>query len=202
MMDIDRELKRLNEDLLKSSHLTQDVIKKTSSVLIRFDAQKIQEIIDNNKKIEALCVDSEEHLSNVMKQYQPVGDVLTFLSSGINVNIELKQIANLNAGIAESLSSFNADISDRYKVTVSQCTIFFQNIVWDSVISFLKQDAELAKKTVKTSLALKKICSRMQNDLITANKTAESTAKEGTILLFIIQNVKDIAEHAVNIAKI
>jgi len=137
-----------------------------------------------------------------MKQYQPVGDVLTFLSSGINVNIELKQIANLNAGIAESLSSFNADISDRYKVTVSQFTIFFQNIVWDSVISFLKQDAELAKKTVKTSLALKKICSRMQNDLITANKTAESTAKEGTILLFIIQNVKDIAEHAVNIAKI
>ncbi len=202
MMDIDRELKRLNEDLLKSGHLTQDVIKKTTSVLIRFDAQKIQEIIDNNKKIEALCIDSEKHLSNIIQQHQPEGDVLTFLSSGINVNIELKQIANLTAGIAEGLSSFNADISDRYKTTVSQFTIFFQNIVWDSVVSFLKRDAELAKKTVITSLALKKICGRMQDDLIAANKTAESTAKERTILLFVIQNVRDIAEHAVNIAKI
>jgi len=202
MMDIDRELKRLNEDLLKSCHLTQDVIKKTSSVLIRFDAQKIQEIIDDNKKIEALCVNSEEHLSNIIKQYQPKGSVLAFISASINVTAELKHISNLTAGIAESLLSFNTDISDRYKINISQFAIFFQNIVWDSVISFLKQDAESAKKAVTTSLALKKICSRMQDDLIAANKTAESTAKERTILLFIIQNVRDIAEHAVNIAKI
>jgi len=202
MMDIDRELKRLNEDLLKSCHLTQDVIKKTSSVLIRFDAQKIQEIIDDNKKIEALCVNSEEHLSNIIKQYQPKGSVLAFISASINVTAELKHISNLTAGIAESLLSFNTDISDRYKINISQFAIFFQNIVWDSVISFLKQDAESAKKAVTTSLALKKICSRMQDDLIAANKTAESTAKERTILLFIIQNVRDIAVHAVNIAKI
>ena len=202
MMDIDRELKRLNEDLLKSCHLTQDVIKKTSSVLIRFDAQKIQEIIDDNKKIEALCVNSEEHLSNIIKQYQPKGSVLAFISASINVTAELKHISNLTAGIAESLLSFNTDISDRYKINISQFAIFFQNIVWDSVISFLKQDAESAKKAVTTSLALKKICSRMQDDLIAANKTAESAAKERTIVLFIIQNVRDIAVHAVNIAKI
>jgi len=202
MMDIDRELKRLNEDLLKSCHLTQEVIKKTSSVLIRFDDQKIREVIDNNKKIQALCVDSEEHLSNIIKQYQPEGGVLKFISAGINVNGELKQIADLTADIAESLLNFNADISDRYKINISQFTIFFQKIVWDSVLSFLKQDAELAKKTVLTSLALKKICNRMQDDLITANKTSESNAKERSILLFIIQNVRDIAGHAVNIAKI
>jgi phosphate transport system protein len=202
MMDIDRELKRLNEDLLKSCRLTQDVIKKTSNALIRYDIQKIKEIIDDNKKIGVLCVDSEEHLSNVIKQYQPEGSVLAFISAGINVNIELKQIADLTAGIAESLLSFNTDISDRYKINISQFAIFFQNIVWDSVLSFLKQDAELSKKTVLTSLALKKICNRIQNDLIAANKIVESNAKERAILLFIIQNVRDIADHAVNIAKI
>ncbi|OQA01346.1 MAG: hypothetical protein BWY69_01395 [Planctomycetes bacterium ADurb.Bin401] len=201
-MDIDRELKRLNEDLLKSCRLTQDVIKKTSNALIRYDIQKIKEIIDDNKKIGVLCVDSEEHLSNVIKQYQPEGSVLAFISAGINVNIELKQIADLTAGIAESLLSFNTDISDRYKINISQFAIFFQNIVWDSVLSFLKQDAELSKKTVLTSLALKKICNRIQNDLIAANKIVESNAKERAILLFIIQNVRDIADHAVNIAKI
>ncbi len=202
MMDIDRELKRLNEHLLKSCRLTQDVIKKTSNALIRYDIQKIKEIIDDNKKIGVLCVDSEEHLSNVIKQYQPEGSVLAFISAGINVNIELKQIADLTAGIAESLLSFNTDISDRYKINISQFAIFFQNIVWDSVLSFLKQDAELSKKTVLTSLALKKICNRIQNDLIAANKIVESNAKERAILLFIIQNVRDIADHAVNIAKI
>ncbi len=50
IMDIERDLKKLNDDLLKSCRLTQEAISKTSSVLMRFDAQKIQEIIDNNKK--------------------------------------------------------------------------------------------------------------------------------------------------------
>lgn len=202
MMDINRELKRLNEDLLKSCRLTQDVIKKTSSILIRYDAQKIKEIIEDNKKIEIFYVDFEEHFSNVLKEYKPKGRDFVFISAGIHVNIELKRIADLTVGIAESLLSFNTDISDRYKITISQFTILFQNIIWNSVLSFLNQDAELAKKTVLTSLALKKICNRMQRNLIAASKTTESTVKEGTILLFIIQNVSDIAERADNIAKV
>ena len=202
IMDIERDLKKLNDDLLKSCRLTQEAISKTSSVLMRFDAQKIQEIIDNNKKIGALCVASGEYLTNIIKQYQPEGSVLTFISSSISVNIELKQIGDLTAGIAESLLSLNTDIPERYKINISQFAKIFQNIVWDSVIAFLKQDAGLAKKTILASLELKKICSRMQDDLIETNKKAETTERGETILLFIIQSVGDIAAHTVNIAEI
>ncbi|RJP27366.1 MAG: hypothetical protein C4533_07865 [Candidatus Omnitrophota bacterium] len=202
IMDIERDLKKLNDDLLKSCRLTQEAISKTSSILMRFDAGKIREIIDNNKKIGALCVASGEYLTNIIKQYQPEGSVLTFISSSISVNIELKQIGDLTAGIAESLLSLNTDIPERYKINISQFAKIFQNIVWDSVIAFLKQDAGLAKKTILASLELKKICSRMQDDLIETNKKAETTERGETILLFIIQSVGDIAAHTVNIAEI
>ena len=202
IMDIERDLKKLNDDLLKSCRLTQEAISKTSSVLMRFDARKIQEIIDNNKKIGVHCVASQGYLTDIIKQYQPEGSVLTFISSSISVNIELKQIGDLTAGIAESLLSLNTDIPERYKINISQFAKIFQNIVWDSVISFLKQDAGLAKKTILASLELKKICSRMQGDLIETNKKAESTERGETILLFVIQSVGDIAAHTVNIAEI
>jgi len=169
---------------------------------MRFDAQKIQEIIDNNKKIGALCVASGEYLTNIIKQYQPEGSVLTFISSSISVNIELKQIGDLTAGIAESLLSLNTDIPERYKINISQFAKIFQNIVWDSVISFLKQDAGLAKKTILASLELRKICSRMQDDLMETNKKSETAERGESILLFVIQSVGDIAAHTVNIAEI
>ena len=202
IMDIESDLKKLNDDLLKSCRLTQEAISKTSSVLMRFDAQKIQEIIDNNKKIGALCVASGEYLTNIIKQYQPEGSVLTFISSSISVNIELKQIGDLTAGIAESLLSLNTDIPERYKINISQFAKIFQNIVWDSVISFLKQDAGLAKKTILASLELRKICSRMQDDLMETNKKSETAERGESILLFVIQSVGDIAAHTVNIAEI
>lgn len=202
IMDIERDLKKLNDDLLKSCRLTQEAISKTSSILMRFDAQKIQEIIDNNKKIGALCVASGEYLTNIIKQYQPEGSVLKFISSSISANIELKQIGDLTAGIAESLLSLNTDIPERYKINISQFAKIFQNIVWDSVISFLKQDAGLAKKTILASLELRKICSRMQDDLMETNKKSETAERGESILLFVIQSVGDIAAHTVNIAEI
>jgi phosphate uptake regulator len=200
-MAIEKELKKLNDDLLKSCRLTQETISKTSGVLMFFDAQKIQEIIDNNKKIGAFCSSFQEYFSGVINQHQPEDVNSKFISSGIAVNNELKQIADFTAGIAASLLSLNTGISDKYKINISQFTKIFQNIVWDSVISFLKNDMLLAKKTFFRSLELKKICSRMQESLIEAGKTAESAESSELTVLFIVQCIKDIAVHTVNITQ-
>ena len=202
MADIDKELQKLNDDLLQICRLTQGAIRKTSGVLMCFDVEKTQEIIDNNKKISVLSVTYEDYFTSIVRQYQHDGNASKLISSSINISSELKQITDLTAGIAESLLSLNTNIPDKDKINISQFAIIFQNIVWDSVISFLKQDTALAKKTVLTSLTLKKICSRRQDELIETNKTAESTVRGETVLLFIIQSVRDIATHTVNIAKI
>ncbi len=200
-MAIEKELKKLNDDLLKSCRLTQETISKTSGVLMFFDAQKIQEIIDNNKKIGAFCSSFQEYFSGVINQHQPEDVNSKFISSGIAVNNELKQIADFTAGIAASLLSLNTGISDKYKINISQFTKIFQNIVWDSVISFLKNDMLLAKKTFFRSLELKKICSRMQESLLEAGKTAGSAESSESTVLFIVQCIKDIAVHTVNITQ-
>ncbi|MDD2752947.1 MAG: hypothetical protein PHN59_07415, partial [Candidatus Omnitrophica bacterium] len=43
IMEMEREVKKLNDDLLKGCRLTQEVVSKTSSLLMRFDARKMQE---------------------------------------------------------------------------------------------------------------------------------------------------------------
>lgn len=185
-MAIEKELKKLNDDLLKSCRLAQESISKTSGVLMFFDAQKTQEIIDNNKKIGAFCIGFQEYFSGVIKQHQPEDENLKFISSAISVNIELKQIADLTACIAASLLSLNTGIPDKYKINISQFAKIFQNIVWDSVISFLRNDMLLAKKTFFRSLELKKICSRMQESLLEAGKTTESAESSESTVLFIV----------------
>jgi len=199
--DIERELEKFTCDLLRICRLTQEAINKTSCVLLCSDVFKMQEIIDHSKRIGALCVAFEEYLDDILTWYRPEGSVLKLISSSINVIIELKQIADLTVGIAESLLNFNADIPERYKINIAQCAKNYKNIVWDSTISFLRQDAELAKKTIVASLELKKICSRMQEGVIEANKTVESAKRDESIVLFIIQSVGDISDHAVAIAR-
>ncbi|MDD5566333.1 MAG: hypothetical protein PHG31_05545 [Candidatus Omnitrophica bacterium] len=201
-MRIDRELRKLNEDLLKCCRLTQEVISKTSSALMHFDTQKIQEVIAYNKKIRSLCAASEQYFTGVIEQYQPEGQVLELISSGIRVNVELKQIAGLTTGIAAALSNLDTGIPDKYRVNIHEFVKIFQNIVWDSAISFLRKDAVLAQKTILGSLELEKICSRTQEDLLAINKTAASPVQGGSILLFIVKCLQYIAAGTVKIAEI
>ncbi|MDD5652899.1 MAG: PhoU domain-containing protein [Candidatus Omnitrophica bacterium] len=200
-IDIEKELRKLNDELLKGCRLTQEAISKTSSVLACFDAQKIQEITDNNKKIGVHCVAFGEHFSGIIEQHKPEGVVLKLLSSGISIYVELKEISDLTIGIAKSLSNLDMGIPERYKINASQFAKIFQNITWDSVISFLKQDTELARKTILASLELKKICNRAREDLLGADRISESVTKSNSDLLFIIQCIEDIAVHTVNIAE-
>ncbi|MFA5199298.1 MAG: PhoU domain-containing protein [Candidatus Omnitrophota bacterium] len=200
-IDMEKELRKLNDDLLKGCRLTQEAISKTSSVLMCFDAQKIQEITDNNKKIGIHCVAFGKHFSGIIEQYKPENLVLKLLSSGVGIYVELKEISGLTVGIAKSLSNLDAGIPERYKINISQFAKIFQNITWDSVISFLKQDTELARKTILASLELKKICKRAQEDLLGADRMSESATKSNVALLFIIQCIEDIAVHTVNIAQ-
>ncbi|MFA4934175.1 MAG: hypothetical protein WC574_07095 [Candidatus Omnitrophota bacterium] len=85
-MATEKELKKFNDDLLKSCCLTQEAISKTSGVLMFFDAQKMQETIDNNKKIGVFCNDFQEYFSGVINQHQPEGENSKFIFSGIAVN--------------------------------------------------------------------------------------------------------------------
>lgn len=200
-IDIEKELRKLNDDLLKGCRLTQEAISKTSSVLMCFDAQKIEVITDNNKKIGVHCVDFVGHFSGIIEQHKPEGAVLKLLSSGIGICVELKEISDLTAGIAKSLPNLDTKIPERYQINISQFAKIFQNITWDSVISFLKQDRELARKTILASLELKKICNRARRDLFETAQISESAAKSNSVLLFIIQCIEDVAMHTVNIAQ-
>jgi phosphate uptake regulator len=140
-------------------------------------------------------------IASCVKRHQTEDENSKFISSGIAVNNELKQIADLTAGIAASLLSLNTGIPDKYKINISQFAKIFQNIVWDSVMSFLRNDMLLAKKTFFRSLELKKICSRMQESLLEAGKTAGSAESSESTVLFIVQYIKDIAVHTVNITQ-
>ncbi len=201
-MNMEKELKKLNDDLLKCCRLMQESLSKLSGVLMSYDAQKIREIIDNNRKIEGYCLGFHKYFDGLSRQYQYEGEALDFISSGISVNIELREIANLIAGIAVRLSNSSAGIPEKYKINISQYAKIFQNIVWDSVVSFLRKDLLTARKTVKMGLGLEKICSRMQEDLSETNQAAGPVSNDGSVLLFVVQNVREIAAHAVNIARV
>lgn len=196
----ERELKKINDDLLKGCRLTQEVISKTSGVLISFDAQKIQEIIDQNKKIVELCASSCIYLNNIIKEYQPEDYDLVFINSAIKVYFELKQVAKLTTGIAECILILKTDIPERHRINISQFAKIFQNIVWDSVVSFLKKDSELAKKVISASQELKIICYRMLEE---TERTSDSPPNDEKInLLCIIQSMGDIADHTAHISQI
>ncbi|MDD5573745.1 MAG: PhoU domain-containing protein [Candidatus Omnitrophica bacterium] len=201
VLDKEKEFRKLNDELLKGCRLTQEAISKTAGVLMNYDAQKMQEITDNNKKIGVLYAAFEVYCANAVKQREPESAAVRLLSSGLSIYAELKEISLLTVRIAESLPDLNPEIRDKYKINIAQFVKIFQNVTWNAVFSFLKQDTEFAKRTISASLELKRICHRMRGNISGTDGLSESVTDSSSSLLFIIQRVEDIAVHTVCIAQ-
>ncbi|MDD5518956.1 MAG: PhoU domain-containing protein [Candidatus Omnitrophica bacterium] len=200
-MDIKQELNKLKSDLLKGCRLTQEAISKVSGILMSSDDKKIEEIIECDKQIGIFCNSFQEYFSGIIRQRQLKGEHAEFISSGMRVYFELKQTAVLTAAIAMSSRDLGAEIPIDHRINISQFVKIYQNIVWDAVMAFLKEDQILARKILASSTELNKICGRMQDRLLEDHGSAEPMAKSRSALLFIVWRVMDIATHAVNIVQ-
>lgn len=196
-----KELRQLDEDLLKSCRLTQEAISKTSGILIDFEPQKAQEITDCNKKLEILCVASKEYFSSLLEKIRPSEEIRKTMESGVESLTRLRQIASLAEAIATSISELNGDLPDNYKINASQFAKIIQNIVWDSVFSQLKKDAALANKTIASGQQLKEICLHIQENVMKASSFNGNHENSEDVLIFIAQCMKNMASHAVDIAE-
>lgn len=105
-----RDLHRLNLDLLTMSGLVEEMIDKAVRTLHQHSASLAREVIESDKEIDSREVHIEEECLKMLALHQPVATDLRRLSTVLKINRELEEIADLaenTATHAQTLSAFH-----------------------------------------------------------------------------------------------
>ena len=197
----DKQLEKLNNELIHMGSLIEHAIEMAVSALVNQNLEKAQEAIEfdaeidrQEKEIESLCM-------KLLLQQQPVARDLRLISSALKMITDMERIGDHASDISEMtiLMAGNPYIVNPQQIQgmAKETT----DMVIKSIEAFVNKDIELAKKVIEQDDLVDDLFMKVKQELILLiNKSAENGEQAADILM-VAKYFERIGDHATNIAE-
>jgi phosphate transport system protein len=151
-----------------------------------------QQIDEMEKEVDRLCLE-------FLVRQQPVAGTLRFAYSAIKINSELERVGDYAESIARQtlkLLAMDAKIPIERFLAIADLSI---PMLRDAVQAFVKQDAELAKKTIDIEEAVDALKSKLNKDLVALFKESKLPFEALNPCMMIARRLERVSDQARNI---
>lgn len=198
----DEELKELHKQILKMGVMAEEAIYKSVEALKDRDKIRAQEVINSDNKVDELELLIDEHCIDLIARYQPMAGDLRFITTGMKINVELERIADLAVDISQRVQELSDKPLLKPLIDIPKLSAIAQNMVRESIDSFVKKDVALAKKVVLSDVDADNLRNLVQDELINDYMARDTNAVSRAVpLLLIARHLERICDHATNISE-
>lgn len=172
---------------------------------LRLDDEQLDELIKSEKKINKHEVRLSEDIINAIALYQPVASQVRQLMSCYRITISLERIGDLAVSIVKLMGRLeNQEVYAGLSAFMSKMMNLSVDMSRRAMLSFINQDMELAKWTIKTETIVDEFNHKMLKKV--GERTDLLTEDKNVLLSFIVIKeiaaaIERIADHAANIAE-
>lgn len=195
------QLEQLNNELIKMGALCEESIscavkalfdEHSAAMISRVNANE-EEIDHLEREVEALCM-------KILLRQQPVAGDLRTVSSALKMISDMERIGDQSQDIAE-LAEFIRSTDLAGKVHISEMAKETVKMVTMGVESFVRKDAELAKKTIDMDDKVDSLFLEVKEELTALIRDDAEDAEFFLDLLMAAKYLERIGDHATNIAE-
>ena len=198
----EKELKDLNNDILKMGVFAEEAIYKAIESLKNRDKNMAQEVINNDKLIDELELIVDEKCLDLIARHQPMAGDLRFITTGMKINAELERISDIAVDIAQRTLEIVDKPLLKPLVDIPKLAAVAQNMVKISIDAFIKGNIVLAKKVLSSDSEADQLRNEIQKELIEDYMVKDgTTAPRAVQLLLIARFLERICDHTTNIAE-
>ncbi len=195
----DEQLNQLNIELITMGALCEEAISSAAKYLLNGDEQMKENALNADGRIDQKERDIERLCMKLLMQQQPVATDLRVISSALKMISDMERIGDQASDIVEIVKHIDSDgmaskvhISDMARATIEMVT--------DSVDSFVKNNAELAKSVIAHDSIVDGLFRKVRDELINAARESGADIEAAVDYLMIAKYFERIGDHAENIA--
>ena len=197
----DRQLKKLNDELIDMGSMIEKSIEKALVALVTQNVEKAKEVITFDLEIDRQEREIESLCMKLLLQQQPVARDLRLISSALKMITDMERIGDQAADIAE-LAIFMAEkpyIKELKHITqMGQETMV---MVVTSVDAFVEKDLEKAQEVLTHDDIVDQLFDAVKSELIEMIHQNKEIGEQATDLLMVAKYFERIGDHATNIAE-
>jgi phosphate transport system protein len=197
----DSELARLYGEINRMGELSVRQLTDAGAILLARDATAADQLIANDSEIDALERDVSTDVLRLLALRQPMARDLREVYSALKIAADIERVGDLAANVAKRSKVLNLSAVIPAVAGLPALIELAAELVREAIQSYLRRDAELAKRVRERDAELDQLYTRIFREVLTYMAEDARMITACTHLLFIAKNIERIGDHATNIAE-
>ncbi len=197
----DEDLDRLRALISQMGGLAEHAIRESMRCLVQRDLDGAQRIVENDKKLDALELETERRAIQLIALRAPMAGDLRDVVAALKISSVVERIGDYAKNIAKRVPLLeNAGTIEPLSLMPEMARIATE-MVHDVLTAFVERDAEAAGRVCERDRAVDDFYNSIFRTLLTYMMENPGNIGQSTHLLFIAKNIERIGDHATNIAE-
>lgn len=195
------ELDELQRELLEMAGLVELAVHESVVAVTSRDPARAQLVLVNEARINQMEIRIDEMAVRLLALHQPMARDLRFLTAAIKINNDLERMGDLAVNIVERALSLISQPPINPNIDMPQLARLVESMVRNSLDSFVKRDAELARSVLLSDDAVDNQRTLICDELVRFMQQEPAMIPRALDLFIIARSLERIADHATNIAE-
>jgi len=197
----DDELTRLKDRLLQMSAAAQEALDRAVGAVLHRDAEVAERVIAQDPDIDALEVEIEETVTNLLALHQPMARDLRLLLAALKISNDLERVGDhaVNISIsAKRLTDYRMIAPEPELIEMGRLA---RDMLAHSIDAFVRRDADAGRAVCRQDDQVDALHRSMFRILITHMAEDPHTIGAAMELFLVSRNLERVADLATNVAE-
>jgi len=203
--DFDRDLGKLEAELILMSGLVEQAIFNALNALKSRDIEKSQKVIDEDDNIDQAELEIERTCIELIRREAPMAGDLRRIVASLHIAGELERIGDYAEGIAKISITMGGQPPLKELIDIPRMGDMAVRMLKRSLEAFISRDADLVRtlsvELEKEDDEVDDLYAKVQADLLELVKADPENAEPATYLMRVAHNVERVADRAMNIVE-
>lgn len=197
----EQELEGLKTNLIKMGSIAEEAIAMAIRALHEHDAALAQKVIDGDERVNALEIEIDNAIVDLLALQQPVAVDLRLILAAQKINNDLERIGDHAVNIAESVGALLRLKAYDALLEVPKMTGVAQEMLRNALDAFIHQDPGLGRTVLEQDDGIDALNRLMVMQVVELMKKDRNAIDSGLELIRISRNLERVADLATNIAE-
>ena len=198
---LQRDIDRLNQELLSISAMVEEMIDKATQALTERRPQLADEVVNSDNFVDRTEVHVEEECLKMLALHQPVAVDLRRIATVMKVNNDLERIADLAVSIAQRAQAIDEFPAYPIPQAASRMVAVATQMVRGAMDAFVNMDANAARRIIAMDATVDQLNREIIAELQALMQKRPEAVPASVHCFSAVRHIERIADHATNIAE-
>ncbi|MEO7634691.1 MAG: phosphate signaling complex protein PhoU [Sphingomicrobium sp.] len=197
----DEDIERLRALISQMGGLAEHAIGEAMRCLVQRDVEGAERVVDNDKKLDALEIETERRAVQLIALRAPMAGDLRDVVAALKISGVVERIGDYAKNIARKVQQLDTAGKIEPISLLPEMARIATQMVHDVLDAFVERDSAMAVEVCRRDQAVDDFYDSIFRALLTHMMENPHNIGQAAHLLFVAKNLERVGDHATNIAE-